>query len=412
MWVCPVCGKRNEKDLLCAGCGFDLSLHYRGYRTLAAVDAGRGPAASLYQAEREPDWGRLPWDPEKLEKLACYARKGFPAAQYELGRFYENGFGFSAQEMRKRGDFWLKKAAEQGYPGSAVGMRGPGPDVFGNGPESGLRCKMRVVAAGGIPESGCRGLDREDVTAVSAGWQYGIALKRDGTVITFGDNDWKLRTADLREIQAVSAGCEDGYTAALKRDGTVLLLYHSDKPRTFEWRGIRAIDCGEAYTVGLKADGTVVTDGDNSAGQCRVSGWRHIKAVSAGDCHAVGLREDGSVAAAGEDLFGQCDTSSWKDIVAVSAGSCHTVGLRKDGSVVAVGENVDGQCDVAGWRGIKAISAGSYHTVGLRRDGRVVAVGNNEDGQCDVAGWRGITAVSAGGTCTLGLQRVWDIAEE
>ena len=178
MWVCPVCEKQNENGLLCAGCGFDLSLHYRGYRTLAAVDAGRGPAASLYQAEREPDWGRLPWDPEKLEKLAYYAQKGFPAAQYELGKFYKNGFGFSVREIEERRDFWMKKAAEQGYPGLMAGGGGEGSAASGNGPETGLTCRLRAVAVGSNRRGECSIRKWADVTAVAGGFCCTAALKR------------------------------------------------------------------------------------------------------------------------------------------------------------------------------------------------------------------------------------------
>ena len=78
-----------------------------------------------------------------------------------------------------------------------------------------------------------------------------------------------------------------------------------------------------------------------------------IVAVAAGWEHTVGLKADGTVVAAGENSYGQCDVSGWRDIVAVAAGDGHTVGLKSDGTVVAVGNNGSGQCDVSGWANIR-----------------------------------------------------------
>jgi alpha-tubulin suppressor-like RCC1 family protein len=166
----------------------------------------------------------------------------------------------------------------------------------------------------------------------------------------------------------------------------------------------KMISAGLSYTVGLRADGTVVTAGDNSKGQCNVSGWTDMMAVSAGANHTVGLRADGTVLAVGSNLYGQRGVSGWTDIVAVSAGYSHTVGLRSNGKVVTVGDNSKGQCDVSGWTDIVAVSAGGYHTVGLRADGTVVAVGDNSKGQCNVGGWTDIVAISAGLSHTVGLR--------
>jgi len=71
-----------------------------------------------------------------------------------------------------------------------------------------------------------------------------------------------------------------------------------------------------------------------------------------GNTHTVGLKTDGTVVAAGDNSRGQCNVSGWRDIVAVAAGFYHTVGLKADGTVVAVGSNDKGQCNVSGWRDI------------------------------------------------------------
>ena len=144
---------------------------------------------------------------------------------------------------------------------------------------------------------------------------------------------------------------------------------------------IVAVAAGWEHTVGLKADGTVVAAGENSYGQCDVSGWRDIVAVAAGDGHTVGLKSDGTVVAVGYNKYGQCDVSGWADVVSVAAEGSHTVGLKADGTVAAVGHNGAGQCEVSDWRDIVAVAAGYGYTVGLKADGTVVAVGNNANGE-------------------------------
>jgi len=142
------------------------------------------------------------------------------------------------------------------------------------------------------------------------------------------------------------------------------------------------------HTVGLKADGTVVAVGQNSEGQCNVTGWTNIVQVTAGYEYTVGLRADGTVVAVGGDnYYGQCNVTGWTDIVQVSAGMWHTVGLRADGTVVALGDNYWGQCNVAHWTRITQVAAGYEYTVGLTPYDTVVAVGDNSYGQCNVAGW-------------------------
>ena len=176
------------------------------------------------------------------------------------------------------------------------------------------------------------------------------------------------------------------------------------KINTRENMNRETIRAGEYHTVCLKSDGTVVAVGDNSKGQCDVSGWRDIVSVSAGESHTVGLKSDGTVIATGDRSYGRCNVYGWRDIVSISAGKRYTVGLKSNGTVVAVGDNGDGQCDVSDWQDIVSVSAGFLHTVGLKSDGTVVAVGDNSCAQCDVSAWRGIDSVSAGGWHTIGLK--------
>ena len=120
--------------------------------------------------------------------------------------------------------------------------------------------------------------------------------------------------------------------------------------------------------------------------------------IAAGYRHTAGLRSDGLVLAAGDNSRGQCDVSGWNSVIQIAAGAYHTVGLRMDGTVLAAGDNSEGQCDVSSWTDIAAVSATAYGTLGLKKDGTVVMCGLHSD---LVSGWHGVTAI-AGGSYSAG----------
>ena len=247
--------------------------------------------------------------------------------------------------------------------------------------------------------------DSIQAETISAGFDYTIGLKADGTVVSVGLNDYgQSDVSDWSNIVSVSAG--DGHAVGLKSDGTVVAVGDniSGQCNVSEWKDIIAVSAGCNHTVGLKIDGTVVAVGDNVIGECNVSNWTNIVAVSSGGAHTVGLRSDGTVVAVGYNDDGQCNISHWTDIVDIYAGAHHTIGLKSDGTVVAVGLNEYGQCNVSEWKDIVAVSASYDHTVGVKSDGTVVAVGANVIGKCNVSGWTNIVAVSAGVNHTVGLE--------
>lgn len=247
---------------------------------------------------------------------------------------------------------------------------------------------------------------RKDIVAIFANEDYGIGLKKDGTVVSKGENYEKQ--------------CE-----------------------VYEWTDIVAIDVGKRHTVGLKKGGKVVATGDNSEGQCKVDEWANIVAIAAGEKHTVGIKRDGTVVATGYNVDGRCNVEKWENIVSIYGGKENTVGIKKDGTVVAVGDNSWGQNNVRRWSNIGFISMGDGYTVGIikdnkelvidgkdgdikkvkglnkilaafkggsngidpQKDGKVVAVGFNNVGQCNVKEWADIVKVVAGDRLTVGLKK-------
>ncbi|MGB6406558.1 MAG: immunoglobulin-like domain-containing protein, partial [Planococcus donghaensis] len=245
----------------------------------------------------------------------------------------------------------------------------------------------------------------KDIESISTGFQNVAGLKRDGTVVSVGNNEFgENETMDWKGMIAVSAGYE--HTVGLKADGTVVAVGNGRSwgYNIGDWTGISAISAGAYHTVALKKDGSVVAVGNSQDGKTKVDGWQDIASISAGFSHTVGLKEDGTVVAVGANGYGQTNVSDWEDIVAISTGEDTTVGLKKDGTVLAIGDSRNGLEEIADWRGMVAISAEVGRIVGLKADGTVVATGTNWEGQ-KVEGWQDVVQIADSyGQFTLGVK--------
>ena len=310
--------------------------------------------------------------------------------------------------------------------------------------------------------------DLKGIKEISAGGGHSLALRKDGTVWTWGSNDsgqlgdgtggsWgdysalPVQVSGLSDVVEISAG--GGYSMALREDGTV-----------WAW--------GD-NSYGQLGSGTGGSWGDYSALPVQVSGLTGIVAVSAGAWHSLALKNDGTVWAWGNNSSGQLGddisgirddysslplqdemangefgdltpgtysslpvkVSGLTDVAAISAGSIHSLALKNDGTVCAWGSNWYGQLgdgttvdrhtpvQIRGLIGVQAISAGGeHHSLALREDGTVWAWGDNTAGKLgdgtitrrltpiQVSGLTRVVAVSAGNHHSLALREngtVW-----
>lgn len=243
------------------------------------------------------------------------------------------------------------------------------------------------------------------------------------------------RERNLKANGLIWAGPE-GMTIGKKTDGTLLMVGDYD----LKWTAVKDIVIGSDHVAGIWSSGRTLAIGNNSYGQCGISGWKKIVQIGVGDgmtlglrengqilyegsyfmdipCiwtdvtsivvgnnHYVGIKSNGTVFAHGANEHGQCNVSQWKNISEISLGPNHTVGLCKDGTAIATGLNEHGMCDVSDWKNIIKVEARKRHTIGLCIDGTVVAVGDNEYGQCDVSQWEGVIDVASGERHTVGLR--------
>jgi alpha-tubulin suppressor-like RCC1 family protein len=188
-----------------------------------------------------------------------------------------------------------------------------------------------------VSVSGVNGL-----ISIAAGSAHAVALKSDGTVWTWGANgNGQLgdgTTNPLRSSPVMAYGLSGvahvgaGYkhSLAVRQDGTIWVWgdnqYHQLgnaplSPYCWSWpcsvqpsqlsgiSDVVAVAGGEWYSLALRADGTLWAWGDNSYGQLginnvgivsssspvQVQGLTGVTAMAAGGHHALAVRNDGTV---------------------------------------------------------------------------------------------------------------------
>ncbi len=244
-----------------------------------------------------------------------------------------------------------------------------------------------------------------DAVAVSAGESHALALKADGTVVAWGDNQLGETTvpAGLNGVVEVAAG--GVHSLALKSDGTVVawgdnLFGETTVPTGLS--GVVAISAGYNFSLALKSDGTVVGWGNGASGQLAMpTGLNNVVAITSGDDFSLALKGDGTVVAWGDNVDGQATVpAGLGQVFKVAAGATHSLALKADGTVVAWGDSYDGATNVpAGLGNGVDVTAGNRVSIVLKSDGTVAAWGDGSYGQVSVfTGLTDVMAVSMGDT--------------
>jgi alpha-tubulin suppressor-like RCC1 family protein len=280
------------------------------------------------------------------------------------------------------------------------------------------------------------------ITQVAAGGRFSLALRSDGTVWAWGRNDHgqlgrgtvsdheatPARVAVLNHVTKISAGGDFGL--ALRSDGIV-----------FAWG---------ANQVGQLGNGTTA---ENHV-PVKIVGLSQVTGISAGRDSSLATETNGISAATSVWAWGTNDHGQLGDgtltghatpervaglpvyIAGISAGGQFATVLGADGSVWGWGANGSGQLDIApvgsavtrpvnsiaAGSEITQISAGGSHMLARKSDGTVLAWGSNGQGQLghgslapvsgpvQVTGLTGATQVAAGLSFSLAIHTVLGFA--
>ena len=242
------------------------------------------------------------------------------------------------------------------------------------------------------------------VTSIAAGYGHGLALRKDGTIRSWGRND--------------SGQLGDGTL-----NGRLLIAPVMDSGGTKDLNGVVDVAAGAYHSLALRVDGTVWSWGQNTSGQlgdgtitnrtlpAAISGLSDIVSIETSAYHNLALRADGTVLSWGRNDSGQLGdntttnqttpvvVSGLSGVAKVSAGNTSSMALQGNGSVLSWGGNFYGQLgdgtttnrnlpgpvQTSGLT--RSISAQQYYSLALRQDGTAWAWGFNGDGQLADGTW-------------------------
>ena len=238
-----------------------------------------------------------------------------------------------------------------------------------------------------------------NVVGIAAGWRHSLALKRDGTVVGWGDDAQGQASAPSGLSNVVSIAAGYARSLALKADGRVVAWGTPDAKVPAGLSNVVAIAIGgaqNARNLALKADGTVVAWGAETDDAPPPPGLSNVIAIAVGERHSLALKQDGTVFGWGLNSYGETTgvpSRSMRDVasglvqvngrvlsnvVAIAAGNAYglvglgepySLALKQDGTVVAWGHMAGRPAWVpAGLSNVVAIAAGQLHCLAIQSD--------------------------------------------
>lgn len=265
----------------------------------------------------------------------------------------------------------------------------------------------------------CQTVEIDKVIGVSAGKLHSICLKEDKTVWAWGNNAAgqvgqgsptltkpysiikPVQVTNLKDVIEISAG--DEYNLALKQDGSVwswgnnIMGNLGDGTNATRYAPLKIetlsdivhISAGNWHNLAVKADGTLWSWGYNEKGQLGNGGSGGMFGV-----FNTGIDQNAPV----QVLYIEDNTKDelpqpFTDVKTASAGLNFSLALKNDGTVWAWGRNDQGQLGIGDWNdsdlpkqvmdlnNIVMISAGQNFSLALRNDGTVWTWGRGQYGQ-------------------------------
>ncbi|QHW33958.1 hypothetical protein GZH47_26280 [Paenibacillus rhizovicinus] len=265
---------------------------------------------------------------------------------------------------------------------------------------------------------------------------FGVAIARDGTTWTWGQNEWGqlgdgesdsayVPVAAGTTVKAISKS--DSYNFILHQDGT---LWHQDGIDHTMLKQIStdtdwvSISTGRSEVYALKPDGSLwVYQTGSYFNSARLSGvsdnimqpllkgryWTDIQVSEQG--YAVALNKDGSLWVWGTDAWGKIMPSDFehltephplspaKDWQSFSINGSHLLAIKKDGTLWGMGDNRQGQLGLPSYnantdkmmkvgsdRDWAQVRTGASGSIALRKDGSLWQWGKGWWSQTEMTG--------------------------
>jgi hypothetical protein len=236
------------------------------------------------------------------------------------------------------------------------------------------------------------------------GGVYSLALKSDGTVVSFNSYSTNSVPASLANVVQVSAGSYTG-NLALKSDGTVVSFSGSSTNSVPDsLTNVVQVSAGQySGNLALKSDGTVVSFSGSSTNSVPAS-LTNVVQVSAGPYgDHLALKSDGTVVSF---IYSYTNSvpASLANVVQVSAGSRNNLALKSDGMVVSFysGSYITNSVP-ASLTNVVQVSAGSRNNLALKSDGTVVSFSGSSTNSVP-ASLTNVVQVSAGSPGNLAIK--------
>lgn len=197
--------------------------------------------------------------------------------------------------------------------------------------------------------------ERISVHTIAAGWEHGLILQPNGTVLAYGGNAY-----GETEVSA--------------------------------WTDVTAVAAGAYHSLALRADGTVLATGDNSQGQCNVSEWKHVISITCGPWDSFGITKDGKVLHCG--YADESVLTTLQNVEQLEAGNASWAVLLENGSLVC--SVPSGTKDT--WKECADVAVGLGWTSVLFEDGTMDCT------DYDLSEWTDVLEVSASSTLLVGIR--------
>lgn len=214
-------------------------------------------------------------------------------------------------------------------------------------------------------------------SSVSTGIEHSCRVRRDLSVVCWGDNQYGQSSPPQGSFTLISAG--QSHSCGVTTDGSVMCWGNHSYGQSSPPEGVfKSVSAGLTHSCGVKTDGLLECWGGNDAGKSSPPVGA-FASVSAGWFHTCGVDTHGVLSCWGDDVYGQARPPGG-NFTSVSAGQRHSCAVRADGFVVCWGSDDNGQSSPPGGTFV-SISSGSLHNCGLKTEGFVECWGNDHYGQ-------------------------------